>query len=86
MQNLLSVRFPFQRCAMNKKYSLCSLAEEFILYKQRLGCNYETSRFYLMNYVRYTEKSETGEMLLDKESVKRYLDTLGVHSVKNSNI
>lgn len=61
---------------MNKKYELRSLTEEFILYKRRLGCIYETSYFYLMNYVRYTEEGQPGETLLDKESVKGYLDTL----------
>jgi integrase/recombinase XerD len=61
---------------MNKKYALRSLAEEFILYKQRLGCIYETPGLYLMNYVRYIEKGRIGETLLDKESVKGYLDTL----------
>ena len=61
---------------MNKKYELRSLAEEFILYKQRLGCIYETPCFYLMGYVRYVEESRTGNSLLEKESVKGYLDTL----------
>jgi integrase len=28
-----------------------------------------------MNYIRYVEESQTGDALLDKESVKRYLDT-----------
>ena len=61
---------------MNEKYALRTLAEEFILYKRRLGCIYETPGLYLMNYVRYTEKGRTGETLLDKESVKGYLDSL----------
>jgi len=61
---------------MNKKYELRLLAEEFILFKQQLGCTYETSCFYLMNYVRYAEEGQNGETVLDKESVKGYLDTL----------
>jgi integrase/recombinase XerD len=61
---------------MNKKNELRLLAEEFILYKQQLGCTYETSCFYLMNYVRYAEDGQTGETILGKESVRGYLDTL----------
>lgn len=61
---------------MNKKYSQRSLAEEFILYKRSLGCIYETPCFYLMNYLKYCEKGQTGESLLGEESVKGYLDTL----------
>lgn len=59
---------------MNKKCELRLLAEKFILYKRRLGYIYETSSFHLMDYVRYAEKDRTGGSLLDKESVKRYLD------------
>ncbi len=61
---------------MNKKYELRSLVEDFILYKRRLGCIYETPRFYLMDYIRYVEECQIGTPLLDKESVKGYLDTL----------
>ncbi|MGI6448884.1 MAG: tyrosine-type recombinase/integrase [Desulfitobacteriia bacterium] len=61
---------------MNKNYTLRSLAEEFIIYKRRLGYIYETPCLYLMNYVKYAEKGRTGETLLDRESVKEYLDTL----------
>jgi len=61
---------------MNKKCELRSLAEEFILYKRRLGYIYETPCFYLRDYVRYAEEGRAGESLLDKESVKGYLDTL----------
>ena len=61
---------------MIKEYTLRSLAEEFILYKQRLGCIYETSGYYVMNYVNYAENNRTGEGLPSKDSVTRYLDTL----------
>ena len=61
---------------MSKEQTIRSLAEEFILYKQHLGYIYETSGYYLMNYVAYAEKTRTGEILPKKESVKEYLDTL----------
>ena len=61
---------------MSKEHTIRSLAEEFILYKQQLGCIYETSGYYLLNYVAYAEKNRTGETLPNKESVTGYLDTL----------
>jgi integrase len=61
---------------MIKEHTLRSLAEEFILYKQRLGCIYETPGYYLMNYVGYAEKNRTAETLPNKESVTGYLDTV----------
>ena len=76
MQNLPNAHFHFRRCAMSKEHTIRSLAEEFILYKQHLGCIYETPGYYLMNYVGYTEKNWTGETLPKKESVTGYLNTL----------
>jgi integrase len=61
---------------MSKEHTLRLLAEEFIIYKQRMGCIYETPGYYLMNYVGYAEKNRAGETLLNKEIVMGYLDTL----------
>lgn len=60
----------------NKGKGTREYIEEFILYKHSLGYVYETPAYYLRKYAAFEEINYPGS-LMARETVDRYLDTLG---------
>ena len=61
---------------MQNNKSLRQNAENFLLYKRSLGYIYNTQEFYLMNFIRFAEKTFPGINTTSKETIEGYLNSL----------